>query len=65
MPAMTHKFEVPVLTMLVSLEGQVEREISRDVLVAVAPDREQLLRGATSVDEIRQSLKLRTNFVSQ
>lgn len=39
----------------------VERDISREALVDVAPDREDLLANS-GVEEIRQALKLRVNL---
>lgn len=36
-----------------------ERDIGRDILLDVAPDREALLMGNKSIEEIRQTLKLR------
>ncbi|KAF7343325.1 hypothetical protein MVEN_01764800 [Mycena venus] len=43
-----------------SSERPVEREIDRNVLVAISPDREELFMSKKSIDEIRQLLKLRT-----
>lgn len=58
--------KVPMLSLLSSLEGHkpnsqvpAEREINRAVLTNVAPDREDLFRSSSSIEEIRQSLKLR------
>ncbi|KAJ6464041.1 hypothetical protein C8R45DRAFT_840552 [Mycena sanguinolenta] len=41
-------------------ERSVEREIDRNVLVTISPDREELFMSKKSIDEIRQILKLRT-----
>ena len=37
----------------------LEREISRHILLDVSPDREALLMGNKTIEEIRQTLKLR------
>jgi hypothetical protein len=57
---------LPQLSLLSSLGngGQLyhyppEREIRRDILSDLAPDREALLMGDKTIDEIRQTLKLR------
>ncbi|KAJ7241669.1 hypothetical protein B0H12DRAFT_39473 [Mycena haematopus] len=41
-------------------ERPVEREIDRNALVAISPDRQELFMSKKSIDEIRQLLKLRT-----
>ncbi|KAF7366815.1 hypothetical protein MSAN_00939800 [Mycena sanguinolenta] len=41
-------------------ERPVERDIDRNILVAISPDREELFMSKKSIDEIRQILKLRT-----
>lgn len=58
--------KLPLLSLLVSLGNcdqpyyyPPEREISRDILLDVAPDREALLMGNNTIEEIRQALKLR------
>lgn len=58
--------KLPQLSLLMSLgncdqpyEYPPEREISRDILVDVSPDREALLVGSKTIEEIRQTLKLR------
>lgn len=57
---------LPQLSLLTSLGncGQLyqyppEREICRDILLDVAPDREALLMSDKTIQEIRQALKLR------
>ncbi|KAF8953064.1 hypothetical protein BDZ97DRAFT_635703 [Flammula alnicola] len=66
MPAVHSK--LPVLSLLQSLEGfdqphscTPERDINREALVDVAPDREELLLSNKPIEEIRQALKLRVN----
>jgi hypothetical protein len=57
---------LPILTFIStpslasSTERPTEREIDRNALVAISPDRDELLMSKKSIDEIRQSLKLRT-----
>lgn len=58
--------KLPQLSLLMSLGScdqpyhyPPEREISRDILLDVAPDREALLMGNSTIEEIRQALKLR------
>ncbi|KAJ7734766.1 hypothetical protein DFH07DRAFT_119575 [Mycena maculata] len=43
-----------------STERPAEREIDRNALVAISPDREELLFSKKSIEELRQVLKLRT-----
>ncbi|KAJ6588181.1 hypothetical protein B0H19DRAFT_1057421 [Mycena capillaripes] len=57
---------LPILTLFSgpslasSTERPTERDIDRNALVAISPDREALFLSKKSTDEIRQSLKLRT-----
>jgi hypothetical protein len=51
-------FSTPTLSSL--SERPVEREIDRRALVAISPDREELLMSKKSIDELRQFFKLRT-----
>ncbi|KAF8177691.1 hypothetical protein BJ912DRAFT_930275 [Pholiota molesta] len=52
---------LPVLNLLQNVDGPnpIEREVDRSILIDVAPDREEFLTGATSIDEIRRVIKLR------
>ena len=56
---------LPVLPLLPSLELEgtqiypVEREIDRNALLDVAPDRESLLISDQTIEEVRQALKIR------
>ncbi|KAJ7700333.1 hypothetical protein B0H17DRAFT_1047001 [Mycena rosella] len=43
-----------------SADRATERDIDRRALLDISPDREELFMGRKSIDEIRQSLKLRT-----
>ena len=53
---------LPVLSLLPSLEGTqiypVEREIDRNALLDVAPDRESLLISDQTIEEVRRALKM-------
>ncbi|KAJ6491465.1 hypothetical protein DFH09DRAFT_1104995 [Mycena vulgaris] len=56
---------LPVLVListpsLGSVERPTERDIDRRALLEISPDREELFMGKKSINEIRQSLKLRT-----
>ncbi|KAJ7621579.1 hypothetical protein DFH06DRAFT_1482350 [Mycena polygramma] len=57
---------LPILTLVsgpslaASAERPTEREIDRNALVAISPDREGLFLSNKSIDELRQFLKLRT-----
>jgi len=58
--------KLPQLSLLMSLgncdqpyEYPPEREINREILLDIAPDREALLMGNKTIEEIRQALKLR------
>ncbi|KAF8152912.1 hypothetical protein B0H34DRAFT_800188 [Crassisporium funariophilum] len=64
MPAVHSK--LPLLSLVESLGDSdqlysypAEREIDREALLDVAPDREELLMGSKTIEEIRQALKLR------
>ena len=55
---------LPVLSLFASLEGThlgypVEREIDRNALLDVAPDRESVLVSDQTIEEVRQALKMR------
>lgn len=52
---------LPVLNLLQNIDGPnpIEREVDRSILIDVAPDREEFLTSATSIDEIRRAMKLR------
>lgn len=57
---------IPTITLLSSLaqaqnpcQKPVERDVNRQVLLEVAPDREALFTGDRGIDEIRHSLKIR------
>jgi len=58
-------FTLPVLSLLPSLELEgtqicpVEREVERNALLDVAPDRESLLISDQTIEEVRQALKMR------
>ena len=55
---------LPVLSLLPSLELEgtqiypMEREIDRNALLDVAPDRESLLISDQTIEEVRQALKM-------
>ena len=55
---------LPVLSLLPSLELEgtqiypMEREIDRNALLDVAPDRESLLISDQTIEEVRQTLKM-------
>lgn len=46
------------LTSCVDLDASLEWPVSRDALLEVSPDREDLFMGAESMEDIRESLKL-------
>ncbi|KAJ6465067.1 hypothetical protein C8R47DRAFT_1155542 [Mycena vitilis] len=62
---------LPILTLVsgpslaASAERPTEREIDRNALVAISPDREGLFLSNKSIDELRQLLKLRTGPIEK
>jgi len=62
---------LPVLSLLPSLEPEgtqiypVEREVDRNALLDVAPDRESLLISDQTIEEVRQALKIRIPITTE